>query len=459
MGAKFKSNKSFSDTNPKTGRPELPKPYELVEFLKMPDNEFVAIRLVGPTFSYATHWIEFHSEKQGKKVRFAKPCLGYSHDTEAFDADACPYCKAGLKASVDYISNAIIRDIQDEYVHKPKKWEKSERKTGFKDKASKSKTPVRVVRFTAATAERIKKRSQANKAKNKDGEVQNYPLSDNKYGKDINYLYNSKGTGTGKYELEIQENTRLTEEEKEYLLWDIENCVKVETKADAKAAVKSLRERQPDIFGEEKSKTANSDGDNDMAKVSDSDISSDSDDDKKKTKAPAKGKGKKAAASSASDNSDSDAATSASDSDEAPAKGKGKKAPAKGKGKKAAKSSDSDASDSDAASDSDEPKKGKGKKAPAKGKGKAKKGSDSDSGSASDSDEPKKGKKAAKGKAKKAVSSADSDSDSDLSDVDSDSDADTKKKGKGKKAPAKGKGKKAASSDASDSDAASDSDD
>ena len=212
MGAKFKSNKTFSDTNPKTGRPKLPMPFEIVEFIKMPDNEFVPMRLIGPTFSYATHWIEFHSEKQGKKVRFAKPCLGYSHDTEEFDESACPYCKAGMKASVDYISNAIIRDIQDEYVHKPKKWEKSERKTGFKDKASKSKTPVRVVRFTANTAERLKKRSQSNKAKNSEGKVESYPLSDSKHGRDINYLYNSKGTGTGKYELEVQENSKLNSE-------------------------------------------------------------------------------------------------------------------------------------------------------------------------------------------------------------------------------------------------------
>lgn len=307
MGAKFKTNKSFSDTNPKTGRPEIPKPYDLVEFLKMPDNEFVQLRLIGPTFSYAMHWIEIYSEKLSRKVRFPKMCLGYSHETEEFDSDSCPYCKAGLRPAVDYISNAIIRDLQDEYNHKPDKWEKSEKKTGFKDKGSKSKTPVRVVRFTAATAERIKKRSQSNKAKNKEGKIQAYPLSDNKHGRDINYLYNSKGTGTGKYELEVQEHTPLTEEEKELLLWDIENCVKVEKEEDAKAEVKSLKKRYPDVFGEKKSKTDNSDGDDDMAKISDSDVLSDSDEDTKKKgkgkKAPAKGKGKgkKAASSSGSD--------------------------------------------------------------------------------------------------------------------------------------------------------------
>lgn len=449
MAANFKTNKSFSDTKPRVGRPDIPKPQDFIDFIKMPDNEFVQMRLVGPTFSYAVHWIEVFSEKSGAKVRFAKNCLGYSHETEDFDDTKCPYCKAGLKTSIDYISNAIIRDLQDEYTHSTKKWEETEKETGFKDKASKSKTPVRVVRFTATTAEKLKKRSLSNKAKDKKGNVKNYPLSDSKYGKDINYLYNSKGTGSGKYEIEVQELTPLNDEEKDYLLWDIENCVRIENMKDAEAEVKSLKKRNPELFGENE----NSDEDNEMAKVKNQVSDSDSDLDTKKKKAPAKtakGKAKKAASSSDLD-SDSD---SDSDSDEKPAAKKAPAKAAKGKAKKAASSSDLD-SDSD--SDSDEKP---AKKAPAKAaKGKAKKAAsssdlDSDSDSDSDSDEKPAAKKApAKGKAKKAASSDDSDSDSD-----SDSDEKPKKKAPAKKAPAKGKAKKAASSSDLDSDSDSDSD-
>lgn len=488
--AKFKTNKTFQESKPRTGGDDNKKLDDMVDTLKLPEKEYVSMRLIGPAIPYAQHWIEFHSSK-GKDVNIPKICLAFDPETEDFDSDKkCPYCDGGNKASVAYLTNAIIRDLQENEPAKKGKPSDAEKKSGFKEKSSKCWTPVRVVRCTSTVASKFQNLSNANKVKDKkSGETVAKPLSDEKYGRDIQMLYDSKAAGAAKYDVQKgDERTPLTEEESEYLVWNIEGLFEPEELSRAKQEAEKFfggkgkkgkdgeydeeddmpkgkkgKKAKDDYLDsdedEPKGKKADSDEDeadsDDDVADSDADVDSDEDEPKSKKKgkkAEPKAKGKKKAADSDEDDdsgfSDSDEEAADSDEDEPKAK-------KKGKGKKADSDSDADDGDSDEDaedSDEDEPKAKKGKAAK---KGKKAADSDDDEEADSDEDEPKakKGKGKEKPKAKGKKKAADSDDDDvDIDDLDDASDEDEPKAKKGKSKDKKAKGKKSKKDEDSDDD-------
>ena len=464
--ASFKSKKSFQDAKPRTGGDEK-RIDEVIDLLKLPEKEYVTMRLIGPVVAYAQHWFDYIGPKSGKEVRIAKVCLAFDPETEDFDAEkVCPYCETGNKPTVNYLTNAILRDLQENEPAKRGKMTDSEKKTGFKEKASKTWTPVKVVRATATVATKIQNLSNANKVKDKKtGETVAKPLSDEKYGRDIQLFYDSKAKGAAKYDVQKGDDRKpLTDEEKEYLVWNIEGVLKPEPlnraqeeadKFSGKAGKKKGKEDYEEEDDEPKSKKGkgkskkDSDDDDGYFDGSDDDAGSDSDDEPKSKKD--KGKSKKSKKDSDDDedeSSDADADSDGdADSDDEPKSKKGK-----GKSKKDSDSDDDDAEDSDndgsddddeGESDDDEPKS-------KKGKGKSKKDSDDDEDDAdSDSDDEPKSKKG-KDKSKKSKKDADSDDDLGLDDVDED-DADSDDEPKSKKGKkGKGKSKKGKSKKGSD---------
>ena len=442
--AKFNTKKTFQDSKPRAGGEDNKKLDDMVDTIKLPEKEYVAMRLLGPAIPYAQHWIEFHSTKKDKDVNIPKICLAFDPETEDFDSSKkCPYCDAGNKASVAYLTNAIIRDLQENEPAKKGKMTDSEKKTGFKEKSSKTWTPVKVVRITSTVASKFQNLSNANKVKDKkSGETVAKPLSDEKYGRDIQMLYDSKQAGAAKYDVQKgDERTPITEEESEYLLWNIEGLFEPEDLSRAKQEAAKFFGK-----GAKKGDDADYDEDDDMPKgkkgkkgKKDDYLDSDEEEAPKSKK-----KGKKPADSDEddADEEDADSSDDADSDDDEPKSKKGKK----GKPGLSAKDSDDDGfsdddddDDADDEDDEDEPKSKKGKKPAAK---KGKKAADSDEDDAdedadSEEDEPKSKKK---GKKKPA--------DSDEDDEDEEEDEPKSKKGKGKEKPkAKGKKKPADSDD------------
>lgn len=451
MKAQFKSNKTFEDA--KSGNDRAPRVTDLVDVLQFPANEWVSLRFVGPTVSYGIHWIETLN-KQQKKTSFPKVCLAYDDKTEELDSTReCPWCEADsekIRFSPEYYSNAIVRSLQEEEPSKLKEPTKKEAKTGFKEKGSKTWTPVRAVRLTRTLIRELKKLSSLNRAKDKKtGESKSFPLSHPKYGCDIQIMYDpNEKTPAKKYMVQKGERTALTSEEQEYLLWSIEGMQEPDSLKDSTKDFERWAEKMDDGGKKNKKK----------GKGKDDEDEEDDDEDEDEEDEPKKGKGKKGAppkkGNKKKDDDDEDddeddeddVSDDDDDEDEKPAKGK--------KGGKKSKASDDDDDedddDDDEDEDEDEPKKGKGKKPAAKGKGKKSSKDDDDDDEDDDEDDldeddedekPKKGAKASKGK----KSSKDDDDDED----DDEDDEDEKPTKKGKK-PVKGKGKKSSKDDEDD---------
>jgi hypothetical protein len=480
LAAKFKTQKTFDDT--KAGSNDrAPKPDELVDVLKFPSNEWISMRPVGPAVSYGIHWVETKN-KEGKKTSFPVVCLAYNADTEERDSThECPWCDAEnelIRFSQDYYSNFIIRSLQEEEPSKKVKPSKEEAESGFKTKGSKVWTPARAVRMTRSLVRELKKLGALNRHKDKKtGEKKAFPLSHPKYGCDINVMYDpNEKTPAKKYSVQLGEKTPLTEEEQEYLLWNIESLMKPKKLKEANADFERWAEKM-DVGAKKNKKKGKSEDEDDedsddddddedetpkskskkpakkgKAKDDDDDDDSDDDSDDDDDDEDEKPKSKKKGKPSKDDEDDDDDDESSDDDDDDEDDNKSAKQKAKGKGK--SKSDDDDDEDDDDLDDDDDedekPVKGKSKSKPAKGKSKDEDDDDDDEDLDEDDEDEKPAKKGKGKPAKGKKSSKDDDDDDDDDDEDlDDDDEDEPKKSKGKKAAksAKGKGKKAKDED------------
>lgn len=435
--AKFKTQKTFDDTKGGAGN-KAPRVDELTDLLKLPPNEWITLRFVGPTVSYGIHWIKT-KKQDGKETSFPAVCLSYDPETEETDSTReCPWCDAEnelIRFGPEYYSNAIVRSLQEDEPSKKSKPTEEEAESGFKKKGSKTWTPVRAVRLTRTLVRELKKLGALNRVKDKkSGETKAYPLSHPKYGCDINIMYDpNEKTPAKKYMVQKGERTALTEDEQEYLMQPIEDLQKPDSLKEANKSFERWAEKMD--VGAKKNKKKSKDEDED----DDSD-----DEDEDEDEAP-KGKGKKAPAakkgkSKDEDEDDEDSDDSDDDEDDEDDKPAKKKA-----GKKASKSDDED-EDEDDEDDEDEDDEPKSKKKPA-GKKSKKDDDDEDDDEDEDEDDDEDEKPSKKSKAKSKGKKGD-DEDDDLDDED-DEDEDEKPK-KGAKA-AKGK-KKSKDEDEDDDD-------
>lgn len=395
MKAKFKTGRTFEDTQ---NFSKNPRPEDIVDILKLPNDEWLTARAVGPVVAVGGHWVNLEPPKKDKMPKaFPVPCLAFDPNTEERDSTKkCPWCadtSGWVRNALDYWQNFIVRSLEEDMPSKPKEHTKKEKKTGFKEKSSKSWTPCRALRIAPGFMRDFKKQASLNRhLSKKTGEKKAFPLSHDKFGVDVELMYAPQEQAAKKYSVSKgDKRSPLTEEQQEYLLQPIESLSKViqltaqaeEAGVDAadllKAELKKQEKEYADWLKRMKKKYKGefgSDGESDDEESEDDD---DEDDDKPK------GKGKK-----------------------------GKKSSAK------AKSRDDDDEDEDSDEDDDDfaVKKGKSKKSKSRDEDDEDEDEDSDDDDEDEDDEPPKSKKKSKGK--KSKKSRDEDEDDDDEDEDDD---------------------------------------
>ena len=227
--------------------------------LREKSNKWIQIRLFGPVFSKAVFWVQ--SKKGGKS--FCVPCRCYNPETQEIEADVYdPWydeyqrendinldrAKRPVRLQKTFYMQAIVRSEQEKAPTK-NSLTSEERESGIKDVESDSWTPVYVVPIPTSLLKSIQDLKEDNIVKTKSGTRKSYNVAHEKYGRDIMIRYTDKaGTAPGdmyKAKLVIDEGkTPLTEEEKEYLTWDMDALYEPKaSEAEAKKEFSSWAKR------------------------------------------------------------------------------------------------------------------------------------------------------------------------------------------------------------------------
>lgn len=386
----------FGNLQPRTGNKDSVRLEEVIVFHKWPADEWSQVRfLPGKILPVKRHWINIMAGGKGKEkkaITIPRYCIAFDVNNEneprkqphpkkegKFIPIVCPYCTLThgndeqARYEFFYLANAIIREVQEDMPARAKKIEKTkeEKKTGFKDIRSKAWTPVQVCRITSTVAGRIKELGDGNFVKDKkSGKKVAYDVTHEKYGIDIRVKYKPKGAGSDKYSADKDDRTPLSDDEKAYLIWRLDDSLIDATgRTDQKQAEEDFK--RMDIVGGD----AASDDDEDGYSLGD-------DDDDKKSKKSKKKSSKSAFADDDDDDEDEDDR---------------KKSKKSSKSKKSKSRDDDDDEDED---EDDEDDKKSSKKSSKKPKKKGKPAfSDDDDDDDEDEDEdekPKKSKKSSK---------------------------------------------------------------
>lgn len=223
---------AIGNAKPKTGRKDNLRLEEVVNLMEFTPDEITNFRLIGDQIlSVKRHWIKIYAGKEKKVIKIPRYCLKHNPLDEDNPHDIhCPYCdlshgggESDATASYEffYLMNAIDREEQENEPAKKSSPTKSEAKTGFKDPNSKTWTPVKVTRLSSSVAKRIQELKDMNKKKGKDGKSKTYDLDHPKFGCDIMIRYKPKAAGTDKYSTDKGDRTPITDEEKEYLTFNL----------------------------------------------------------------------------------------------------------------------------------------------------------------------------------------------------------------------------------------------
>jgi hypothetical protein len=215
-------------------------PADVVDMQKLPDGKFLCVRLLGGVMVTGSYWVTT-LKRDKTKGQFNTGCSSWDPVTrqqndsveDAWRDFERELVEAGVprqdrivRFSTSYYMNAIVRSIQeDEPSRKPKATEE-EIESGFKDKDSNTWTPVRVIALPVSVLDQIQKLKTINTArvKSKTGAVQTkaFDINHPKFGCDIMIMYDSSKAGASKYSVQKGDRTPLTEEEKEYLTYDLD---------------------------------------------------------------------------------------------------------------------------------------------------------------------------------------------------------------------------------------------
>lgn len=249
-----------------TGNSKEARPEEIVDMIKL-TKDFKNLRLVGDVHGYAQHWIEIVTQKGTFSI--PKVSLNYDSNTDTFDQTIeDPYDKIPnpKRTSRVYFVNAIDRDAQEDKPRRAERPDRDERRSGLKNRKSKSWTPVGVLRVTGGVAGMLKNLMQMNKHKVK-GKVQECEISDPDYGCDIFISYDDKAKPNA-YQVQKGDASPLTDEEKGYLLWDLTSLMKPDSLDEAKREAESLSAKSP---VEEDTESDDDDGDDALTRGRDRD--------------------------------------------------------------------------------------------------------------------------------------------------------------------------------------------
>ena len=322
---------------------------ELIDVFKWPDGKWVQVRLMDRgLLPISTHWVPIIGSKTGKESKIPRLCLNIDPTSGKALKGKCPYCELGdtARAQDHYYFNAIIRELQEDQPKKAVKPTSAERETGFKDIDSRSWTPVRAIRLPGGLLDQFKAQKDLNKHKSKKtGETKKYAINHDKYGVDFNVMYDSSIKGGQKYKISKEGRTPLTEEELEYLVYDLDGAA-IAKEMGLKTLEEALRDvKTLTLAGGKGGKDDDEKSKGRRVIDDDDDVDLDEDDEPKK-------KGKKS--KHRDDDEDED-----EDEDDAPFKKKGKKSkhrdddededeePKKKKGKKSKDEDEDDEDDED----------------------------------------------------------------------------------------------------------------
>lgn len=242
---------------------------DFVDLLKLTSGENYKFRFIGPVLEYRSHPVEIKlavpSPKTGKiTTGWSKMCL---IQPGSKPGTVCPYCEAGMKLKTEFMQNVIDRSKQknaperkgkpnesetklvslwdgDQYASPPIKPTKGK----IKDKKSDLWTPIVVLRCTSTLAEHVVNASEANQKTIK-GKDMTFGAEHPRHGFDLLVKYNKDASTPGKmYSASKTVNTKLTDKELEYPLWNLA-AAKPETVA---VAQKEVERTKPKLFTKEK---------------------------------------------------------------------------------------------------------------------------------------------------------------------------------------------------------------
>jgi len=261
------AQKGIGSAKPRKGNNDSAKLEEVIDIYKFQDHpdEWVRIRLLEKgLIAVRRHWCKIAAGKTKKLVTVPRFCISFDpeNESEPKAGVVCPYCEADtgdrdtspVTSEFFYLTNAIIRDLQEDEPARKAEPTSKEKKTGIKDIKSKSWTPVRVVRLTNGVVSRIQELGETNIVKDKkSGKKKSFDLSHVKYGVDINVKFKPKASGSEKYSVDKADDGRcaITEEENEYLVFELsEGLLDLCGRMDPKQAKEDFK-RMELVGGEE----------------------------------------------------------------------------------------------------------------------------------------------------------------------------------------------------------------
>ena len=145
---------------------------------------------------------------------------------------------------------SIVRDLQDDEPRKKGEMTASEKKTGFKEKGSKAWTPVRVVRLTPSLLRKLMELREIN-VHRIEGKKQAFDIIDPVYGCDIYISCNKSASPADMYSLNKGEASKLSKEEKKYLIYDVSKIHTCEPLEVARKEAEQLSLKCPDVDSSE----------------------------------------------------------------------------------------------------------------------------------------------------------------------------------------------------------------
>lgn len=231
------SNISSIKTSQSQGKDLCVREDSLVDIYPYASGKAVVLRLFGPVMSVGKYWVTT-KKRDGKKGQFPIGCSSWDpmqgtrdpnkddpwRDYEQKEYDnGIPHAEHKVRFSVEYFCNAIVRSLQERRPRDIAEPTEEELKTHFKDKDSDSWTPVRVVRLPLSVLDKIQKYKAMNVVRSKKtGRTATFDLTHEKFGCDITVMYDEKAAGAMKYTVNKDTRTPLTEEEMNYLVWDLD---------------------------------------------------------------------------------------------------------------------------------------------------------------------------------------------------------------------------------------------
>jgi hypothetical protein len=224
---------------------------ETAQVLEFPPDSYVKMRLIGPLFSIVYYWFKIKT-KNGKIVDIPKICLDYDPIKQKFISDVCPFRASGKgRMQQIFYSNAIIRELQESQPRKLAKPSKNELKKRalipggekeyhIKEQGSSTWTPVRLVKITATTMDKLVKLGKSNSHETKNGK-KTFSLAHPVYGRDIAISFDPNAKGTAMYDLQKENRSKISPKEQEYLMQPFfTDAIKPMELKDAQAEMKRI---------------------------------------------------------------------------------------------------------------------------------------------------------------------------------------------------------------------------